>query len=171
MVVMIMFQLLQLFSVLFFFMLFTLGLGSASSLANALITILHDQFFFIEKKWITLSVCVVGFLSGLVYVTPGGLWILDLVDSYGAGFIIYIIAILELIGMIWFYGLNNIVYDIEFMLKKKKLSIYWKLCWLLIPVVLFAVLIYSLAIGEELRHEKLPYPTSAIGNNFCISNW
>jgi len=52
-------------------MLFTLGVGSATSLAGGLITLLHDQFPNQDKKHLTIIVCIVGFFSGLLYVTPG----------------------------------------------------------------------------------------------------
>lgn len=62
----------QLFSVLFFFMLFTLGIGSAVALQNALVTNIMDHLppgkF---KYWQVAGLCnIVGFLVGMVYVTP-----------------------------------------------------------------------------------------------------
>ena len=60
----------QLFAVLFFLMLFTLGVGSATSLAGGIITIIHDQFPRVPKTYVTVGVCVCGFFSGLIYVTP-----------------------------------------------------------------------------------------------------
>lgn len=73
----------QLFSVLFFLMLFTLGVGSASALTGCIITIISDQFPKVSNFLITSVVCVIGFLLGLFYVTPQGQYILDLVDYFG----------------------------------------------------------------------------------------
>ena len=73
----------QLFSVLFFLMLFTLGVGSASALTGCVITIIADEFPKWNKSLITLGVCIVGFLLGLFYCTPQGQYILTLVDHYG----------------------------------------------------------------------------------------
>lgn len=60
----------QLFSVLFFFMLFVLGIGSIVALQSTIVTIICDQF----KGWkywkVALTTSVCGFLMGLVYVTP-----------------------------------------------------------------------------------------------------
>lgn len=143
------------------------GVGSATSLAGGLITIVHDQFPKTDKKSITTIVCVLGFLSGLVYVTPGGQWILDLVDFFGASFVIYVMATTEIIGIVWFYGLNNICRDIEFMLGDKigKVGFYWRFCWgFFIPVVLIAVLIHSLiGIKDGILYDGKPYPTGALG--------
>lgn len=60
----------QLFAVLFFLMLLTLGVGSAAALTSNVITIVCDQFPKWKKVYVTLAVCISGFLIGLVYVTP-----------------------------------------------------------------------------------------------------
>ena len=48
---------------------------------------------------ITGIICLVGFGIGIVYVTPGGQAILSLVDYFGGGFIIFVIAIVEVIAV------------------------------------------------------------------------
>ncbi|ODM92807.1 Sodium-dependent nutrient amino acid transporter 1, partial [Orchesella cincta] len=156
----------QLFSVLFFLMLFTLGVGSATSLAGGLITVIHDQFPKSSKKLITTVVCFIGFLLGLVYVTPGGQWMIEIVDYFGASFVIYVMATIEIIGIVWVYGLNNVCRDIEFMLEKdvKKIGIYWKFCWgLFIPIILIAVLIRSLiGIKDGITYNGQEFPVALL---------
>ena len=73
----------QFFAVMFFLMLFTLGVGSASALTGCVITIICDDFPAFKKPLVTLAVCCVGMLMGLFYVTPQGQYILTLVDHYG----------------------------------------------------------------------------------------
>ena len=73
----------QLFAFLFFLMLFTLGIGSASALSGCVVTIICDEFPLWRKWIVTLVVCAVGFLMGLFYVTPQGQHILTIVDYYG----------------------------------------------------------------------------------------
>lgn len=73
----------QLFAVLFFLMLFTLGVGSASALTGCIITIICDAFPHFKKWLVTLAVCIAGFLLGLFYVTPQGQYILELINYYG----------------------------------------------------------------------------------------
>ncbi|OXA50584.1 Sodium-dependent nutrient amino acid transporter 1 [Folsomia candida] len=161
----------QLFAVLFFLMLFTLGVGSATSLTNAIITVIHDQFSSIEKKWITTVVCIVGFFSGLIYVTPGGQFMLELVDTFGAGFIIFIVALLEMIGFVWIYGLNNLVRDIEFMLNIK-ISWYWKFCWsIFIPVSLSVIFIQATikSASSTLKYNGASFPPEAVVCGWMIA--
>jgi len=59
-------------------MLFTLGVGSATSLSGGLITIICDQFSQFKRWAVTAGVCITLFLIGLIYVTPGGHFMLTL---------------------------------------------------------------------------------------------
>ncbi len=54
---------------------------------------------------------IVGILIGLIYVTPGGQWILNLVDHYGGTFLVFALAIVQLTGVMWVYGLENFCWD------------------------------------------------------------
>jgi len=151
----------QLFAVLFFLMLFTLGIGSATSLTGGVITIICDQFPSWKRWLVTLIVCVCGCLLGLMYVTEGGLFMLDLIDHYGSGFVIYVMAMLECAGVSYVYGLGNFCNDIEFMLGRK-VGIYWRLCWgFIIPIGLFANLLYYLISEPEYTSGGVPYPQVA----------
>lgn len=60
----------QLFSFLFFLMLFVLGIGSVVALVSAVVTILWDQFPKFKYWQMAIFVCIVGFLCGLIYITP-----------------------------------------------------------------------------------------------------
>ena len=59
---------------------------------------------------ITGIICLIGFAIGTVYVTPGGQAILELVDYFGGGFIIFVIAIIEVVAVRWVnqHWLDNI---------------------------------------------------------------
>ena len=71
----------QLFAVLFFLMLFTLGIGSAVSLAGCVITIICDAFP-TWKRWAVVTfICCAGFILGLkIYI-----WIYNQITLIGIG--------------------------------------------------------------------------------------
>lgn len=51
--------------------------------------------------------------------------------------------------------------DIEFMLQKQP-SIYWRLCWFLItPMILIIIFVYTVVMMKALTYGSIPYPTSA----------
>lgn len=65
-----MFFIFQLFSVLFFLMLFVLGVGSNAAMASSIITVIKDKFPHLKHWKIVLCVAIFGFCIGLVYITP-----------------------------------------------------------------------------------------------------
>ncbi|XP_066249189.1 sodium-dependent nutrient amino acid transporter 1-like [Euwallacea similis] len=151
-----------LFSILFFVMLFVLGVGSLVALQACAFTVIMDSFPKLKTWHVSLATAIGGFLIGLVYVTPGGQWIFTMVDFYGGTFIFYVMNIFEVISVIWWYGLENICQDIEFMTKRKP-GVYWRFCWcIIIPVVLIFVLSYFLANYEALQYENKEYPSNII---------
>ncbi|XP_034664650.1 sodium-dependent nutrient amino acid transporter 1 [Drosophila subobscura] len=151
----------QLFAVLFFFMLFVLGIGSIVALQSTIVTIICDQF----KAWkywkVALATSICGFLMGLVYVTPGGQWILTLVDFYGGTYVVFILAIFELAGIVWIYGLQNFCDDVEFMCNRR-VSLYWRVCWsFFTPVMMIVIFIYSMVTIEPITYSEQYFPESA----------
>jgi len=86
----------------------------------------------------------------------------DLVDYFGANFVIYVMAMFEVGVVVYVYGLTNIIDDIEFM-SGIRLGWYWKICWAVIPVALLAILIYQLATSGEFTSGGVAYPKIAIG--------
>ncbi|XP_037954738.1 sodium-dependent nutrient amino acid transporter 1 [Teleopsis dalmanni] len=156
----------QLFAVLFFFMLFTLGVGSIVALQSTIVTIICDQFKSIKYWKVALITSICGFLLGLVYVTPGGQWILNLVDFYGGTYVVFVLAILEMVGIAWIYGLQNLCDDIEFM-TNRKVTVYWRICWaFLTPVLMAFIFIYSMVTIKPLTYSGEEYPTA--GN---VAGW
>ena len=71
----------QLFAVLFFFMLFVLGVGSIVALQSTIVTIICDQFKSIQYWKVAAITSVCGFFSGIIYVTPVSIHIRIRLDS------------------------------------------------------------------------------------------
>ncbi|XP_031628887.1 sodium-dependent nutrient amino acid transporter 1-like [Contarinia nasturtii] len=149
----------QVFALLFFFMLFVLGIGSVAALQNVVVTVLCDQFPSLKYGRVAAITSVLGFLSGLVYITPGGQWMTTLVDNFGGTLPIFVLAIFEIIAIFYFYGLENVCIDVEFM-TSRRVSFYWRICWfLLAPVIMSIVYIYSSVTMEQLKYAGLDFPT------------
>lgn len=86
-------------------MLLVLGIGSNIGMASCVITVIKDQFNFLPHWVLATGISVTGFLLGIVYMTPGGQFILNLIDFFGASFIALVLAIAELIAVGWIYGI------------------------------------------------------------------
>ncbi|NWH34769.1 S6A14 protein, partial [Chloropsis hardwickii] len=163
-----------LWSFLFFFMLLLLGLDSQFASIETLTTTIHDINPMTLKKFrvpITLGLCAVLFLLGLICVTQAGIYWVNLIDHFCAGWGILISAVLEIIGIVYIYGGNRFIEDIEMMIGKKTFSfwLWWRICWFFItPVLLVAILIWSLATFAEPTYGSVLYPTWGTAVGWCM---
>ncbi|XP_026671508.1 sodium-dependent nutrient amino acid transporter 1-like isoform X2 [Ceratina calcarata] len=138
----------QLFSVLFFVMMFVLGVGSIVGMVSGVIACLQDKLPRLKIWMIVVPVCLMGFAVSTIYVTPGGQFLLTLVDYYGTSFVVFILASFEITAIMW-------VYD-------RKTSCYWKICWMIVtPFILIIIFIYTVATLSPLTYGDRSYPASA----------
>ncbi|XP_055688296.1 sodium-dependent nutrient amino acid transporter 1-like [Lutzomyia longipalpis] len=158
----------QFFAVLFFFMLLTLGMGSIVGLVSTVVTAVNDQFPNLRYWQIVLIVSICYFFIGLIYVTPGGQWMTDLVDHFGGTFLIFALAVFEMIAICWVYGTRNIVMDTQFMCKRY-VSGYWRYCWcLLTPLFMAIVFVYYMITQKPLKFGKKDYPDKYLTGGWCL---
>lgn len=153
----------QVFSVLFFLMLFVLGIGSNVGMVSCLTTVLKEQFTQLKQWHIVVFISTIGYLVGLLYITPGGQFVLNLLDFFGATFVALVLAIFELVAIGWVYGVKRVCRDVEFMLGIKT-SIYYRICWAVItPLLMLAILVYMLVLYEPLKYKNYTYQSGVYG--------
>ena len=134
------------FGVIFFLMLLTLGIDSAFALVEGFSTPLRDATGWKHTK-ITLALCLIGLAAGILYVTKGGYYWLDIVDHYISDYGLVTIALAECILVGWIFGAGKfreyINLDSEFRIGK-----WWEICIVIItPLTLAYCLISSLVKG------------------------
>lgn len=115
----------QFFAVVFFLMLFFFCIGSNMGMASCILTVIRDRYPKIAIWKIVMGIVSFGISIGTFYTTPGGQFLINLLDFYGASFVALILAIIELITVSWIYGVDRFCADIEFMLKRKT-GIYFR---------------------------------------------
>jgi len=93
---------------LLFLNLFLLGIDSAFSLLEGVVTCLMDSSLFVNTpKWaVSACVCIPGFLLSFIYATDAGLTFLDTIDYY-LNFMLLIVGFFESFGLGWIYGIEN----------------------------------------------------------------
>ncbi|BFF93232.1 sodium-dependent nutrient amino acid transporter 1 [Drosophila madeirensis] len=162
-------QLPQIFSVLFFLMLFVLGIGSNIAMTSCSVTAIRDRFPHFKQWQCSLFIAIISFAIGLMYITPGGQYMLTLVDFFGASMIALVLGIAELYTIGWIYGTDRLCKDIEFMLGRK-VGLYWRLCWSIItPLIMTVILIYFYATYEPLAYNDKIYPSWAYSIGWTIT--
>lgn len=150
----------QLWSVLFFFMLYILGLDSEFALLECVVTALADEFKTIRRHKLKFTIgfgCL--FCSiGLLLVTRGGQYIFEIMDYYGASIPLLFLAIFECVGLIWVYGFNNFAFDVYYMLGRD-LGWYWQVTWkYTAPVVLIFITGLSMYEHKPLQYGDYDFP-------------
>ncbi|XP_072521890.1 sodium- and chloride-dependent neutral and basic amino acid transporter B(0+) [Salminus brasiliensis] len=164
-----------LWSILFFFMLITLGLDSQFAGIEVITTCLQDAYPKILKSKrgpITVIICVVLFLLGLPCVTGAGIYWVNLIDTFCAGWILLVAGLLEVFGLSCIYGGNRFVKDIEMMIGTRSALfwIWWRACWFFItPVVLLVILAWSVYTFTAPTYGSVEYPEWGIALGWCMT--
>jgi len=163
-------------SLLFFSMLLSLGLGSQIGILEGMISTLFEmpQLKNVKKPILTGSACLLCFLVGLVFTTGAGEYWLTLFDTYGAMGLTFI-ALIEITSLMYVYGHERFTDDIEEMTGVRP-GLYWQLTWRLIaPVMLTGLLLmsiiktitsspeYSAWIEADGKSEKKKFPAWTLG--------
>jgi solute carrier family 6 (neurotransmitter transporter, glycine) member 5/9 len=150
----------SLFAVLFFLMLYVLGIGSLIASVSGIMTTIQDNFKCVKNWQAAMCVAIYGVISGSIYYTQSGQEILELVDSYGVTFVTFNLAICEIVTFCYIYGVERIMSDIKFMLGFTP-GVYWRTCWkYLTPTFLIALLVYDY-ISKMISESKSEYPFEA----------
>uniref|UniRef100_A0A8D2IT95 Transporter n=1 Tax=Varanus komodoensis TaxID=61221 RepID=A0A8D2IT95_VARKO len=162
-----------LWSVLFFFMLILLGLGTQFCLLETLVTAIVDEigndWIIRRKTFVTLAVAIVGFLLGIPLTTQAGIYWLLLMDNYAASFSLVVISCIMCVSIMYIYGHRNYFKDIEMMLGFPP-PVFFQICWRFIsPVIIFFILVFTVIQYRPISYNMYVYPTWAIAIGFLMA--
>lgn len=138
-------------SVLFFCMLLTLGMGSMFGTLEGIITPFYDMKIVpFRKEIMTAMICGFCFLFGIIFTQRSGQYWLQMFDNYCATLPLLLIGFCELVGVSYIYKIERFEDDIQYMLGFRP-HLYWKICWRYISpgliIIIFIASIVNLAIN------------------------
>ncbi|KAK9533117.1 hypothetical protein VZT92_009428 [Zoarces viviparus] len=142
----------QIWAILFFVMLFTLGLSSMFGTIEGILRPIKDLK--LMPEWMpnelrTAVICSIAFLTALIFTMGSGNYWVEVFNSYAGSVPLLIIAFFEIIGVIYGRGMKTFSEDIYFMTGKRP-NIFWKACWMVIsPVMLLVVLVAYVGIQAQ----------------------
>jgi len=156
----------QMWSVAFFLMILTLGLGSQIVGVEAFLAAVIDRFprhLRKRRAHVTFVVAVVSFLVGLTMVTNGGMYVFQLFDYYSAsGMSLLWVCFFEAVTVAWLYGADRFYDNLETMLGFR-INPWFGICWRwFTPAVTLGILIFSIVKFEPLTYNNYKYPTWAL---------
>ncbi|WP_421078493.1 sodium-dependent transporter [Methanothermococcus sp. Ax23] len=160
-------------TIVFFLALTIAGLSSSISLVEAMTAAVMDKFDVSRKKAISVVACL-GLLGSLIYTTKAGIYWIDIIDHFTAGYMLPIVGCAETIMAMWIFKGDKLLNHLN-NLSDIKIGKYWKLfAGILTPLLL--LLIIGLDIMNLL---KVPYGgyswkylgigASIVGLGFLIS--
>lgn len=134
----------NMWAVVFFVMLFTVGLDSQFATVEACMTAVSDIVPSMRRRKALLAFLTCSFfvLTGLILCTECGLYIFQLLDWYIAAFSLPVFALLECIVFGWIYGADNLSRDIEMMLGRG-VPVYMRIMWCIVTPVILTLLLIS----------------------------
>ncbi|KRX25197.1 Sodium- and chloride-dependent GABA transporter 1 [Trichinella nelsoni] len=120
----------QLWSSLFFFTVILMAIDTQIVQVQVVITAIIDQWPFLRQpcwKVTTVAfVCAVSYLIGLIMVTNGGPYILNLLDTFAGGWPLLLQCLIEVIVVAYIFGVKKYAALYERMLGKAP-SLFWKI--------------------------------------------
>ncbi|KAG8435906.1 hypothetical protein GDO86_007122 [Hymenochirus boettgeri] len=163
-------------SVLFFIMLFLVGLDTQFVAVEGQITSLVDLYpSFLRKGYrreiFIAVVCILSYLLGLTMVTHGGMYVFQLFDYYAASGVCFLwVAFFECVAVAWVYGADKFYDNIEDMIGYKP-GPWMKWSWTVVtPLLCVGSFIFSFAKYTPLTYNKTyTYPDWAIGLGWVLA--
>ncbi|XP_030202859.1 sodium-dependent neutral amino acid transporter B(0)AT1 [Gadus morhua] len=136
-----------LWAVLFFVMLFCLGLSTMFGNIEGVVVPLQDLNI-LPKKWpkeiLTGITCFVSFGIGLIFAMRSGSYWLALFDSFAGSIPLLVIAFCEMFSVMYIYGIDRFNDDMEFMIGHKP-NLFWQITWRYIsPLIMAFIFVFYL---------------------------
>ncbi|CAN8006095.1 unnamed protein product, partial [Ixodes pacificus] len=148
-------------SLAFFVMLFFLALASEVSLVEGVLTPIKDEFPACQRHptRLAFTFCAVYFFLCLPMATKGGLYVLNFLDTYIGGVLLFLLALCEAVSLSLVYGVNRFALDCEFMMESPPGNLI-KLCWkFLCPIALIIIFTAGASSYERLTFGSYVYPS------------
>ncbi|XP_053103983.1 inactive sodium-dependent neutral amino acid transporter B(0)AT3 isoform X2 [Hemicordylus capensis] len=134
----------QAWALLFFIMLFTLGLSSMFGNIQSILTPLLEFPIVAKsmpKEAVSGIICLFCFLMGLCFTLRSGSYWLEVFDSYAGSLPLLIIAFFEVVGVAYVYGIKRFNDDVKWMIGRRP-NFYWQVTWRFIsPLLMLTVFV------------------------------
>ncbi len=158
----------NLFGAIFFFCLFVAGISSSISIIEAFTAAMMDKFG-TERKKVVTSVCIIGFLTSIIFTSQAGLHWISILDHFITNYGLVTVGILECILVGWLFNIEMLRRHIN-RVSTIKIGRWWDgLVRYFIPFVLGVILVGD--IYHEILHPYGNYSWAAlilIGRDWLI---
>lgn len=147
------------FGLIFFLTLITLGIDSVFSITEAVITGFDDKFK-ISRSNLVAIICILGFLSGIIFTFGSGLYWLDIIDFFITNFGLAIIGLLQCILVGWVYNPAKMRAFIN-PISDRNLGVWWDYSIKYFTPFVLGISVIA-ALIQRIRFPYQDYPTSSL---------
>lgn len=126
-----------LWSIMFFLMLFLLGLGTQLVATEAITTAIIDEYypcikpyfdFKYTKELLSAVNVFISFICGIPMITNGGMYIFQIFDYYAASRTLLFVGLFEIVAISYSYGIKRYCRNLE-MMYRFKIGAWLKFMW------------------------------------------
>lgn len=162
----------NLWSLIFYLMLGSVGLSSVIGTLTGVIASLRDVGCKTKKPIIAALLCGGLFVFTIIYTTDFGYYFIDILDNNIGGLALCPVVLFEVIATSYLYGINRFMEDIKNMTGKKPGKYWWFTLAISSPILLTLFIVlkfinyglkgsltYKSWNKEETIEMNLPYPT------------
>ena len=122
------------------------------------------------KFWVTAAVCFISFLGGICLTTEGGMFILQLFDTYAVGKALLFVGLAEVTVIAWRYGANRLVSNLEFMIGKRRGLLVFKVLWVgVAPFLLLFAIVFSFTQEKPASYAGYVFPPWGVGIGWAMT--
>ncbi|KAJ8980755.1 hypothetical protein NQ317_013760 [Molorchus minor] len=150
-------------SLLFFFMLFILGLGCQFAGVEAISCLIMDKWPQVRKRqvYLTIGICTTCFIFAIPMCFSGGIYIFTLMEWNTASWAILLIGFSEAVVVSWVYGCNKFLDNMADMGMNlsKWARYYWWTSWVIItPLSLLGIFAFQMSKFSRTYYEDYIFP-------------
>uniref|UniRef100_A0A7M4F6B5 Transporter n=1 Tax=Crocodylus porosus TaxID=8502 RepID=A0A7M4F6B5_CROPO len=142
----------QVWAILFFVMLFSLGLSSMFGNIEGVFTPLMELNLIpksVPKEAISGVICLISFASALCFTLRSGSYWLHVFDSYAGSLPLLIISFFEVTAVAYVYGIKRFSDNIKWMTGRQP-NLYWQVMWKIIsPLLMLTVFLAFVSIQVQ----------------------
>ncbi|XP_066480570.1 sodium-dependent neutral amino acid transporter B(0)AT3-like [Tiliqua scincoides] len=142
----------RIWAILFFVMLFSLGVSSVFGIVEGILRSLLDVPIVaksIRKEVISGIICLSSFLMALCFTLRSGNYWLEIFDTYATSFPLIVILFFEVVGIAHIYGVKRFCDDVKWMTGRQP-HFYWEATWQIItPILMVTVFVANAVIQTE----------------------
>lgn len=168
-----------LWSIMFFLMLFLLGLGTQLVATEAITTAIIDEYypcikpyfnFNYTKELLSAVNVFISFICGIPMITNGGMYIFQIFDYYAASRTLLFVGLFEIVAISYSYGIKRYCRNLE-MMYRFKIGAWLKFMWVFAtPLFTLVLIIFTVMTYEDLTYNRdYKYPAWALKFGWFLS--